>query len=48
MVIGGIAVPNDASEHLHQKLGFHKVAHFEQVGRKFERWLDVAYWQKEI
>jgi len=30
---------------LHEKLGFRKVAHFEQVGWKQERWLDVGYWQ---
>ncbi|MFL6306035.1 MAG: GNAT family N-acetyltransferase [Candidatus Sulfotelmatobacter sp.] len=33
--IGGIALPNAASIALHERLGFHKVAHFEQVGRKF-------------
>ena len=31
---------------LHERLGFHKVAHFEQVGRKQERWIDVGYWQR--
>jgi phosphinothricin acetyltransferase len=30
---------------LHQKFGFRKVAHFEAVGFKFNRWIDVAYWQ---
>jgi L-amino acid N-acyltransferase YncA len=30
---------------LHERLGFHKVAHFEQVGQKFGRWIDVGYWQ---
>src|ERR1700751_2658904 len=44
-VIGGIALPNEASIALHERLGFHKVAHFEQVGWKFGRWIDVAYWQ---
>lgn len=43
--IGGIALPNKASISLHEKLGFKKVAHFEQVGRKFDRWIDVEYWQ---
>ena len=28
-----------------QKFGMHKVAHFEQVGFKFDRWLNVGYWQ---
>jgi L-amino acid N-acyltransferase YncA len=44
-VIGGIALPNPASIALHEQLGFRKVAHFEQVGRKFGRWIDVGYWQ---
>ena len=44
-VIGGIALPNAASIALHERLGFRKVAHFEQVGWKFNRWIDVGYWQ---
>lgn len=44
-VIGGIALPNPASVRLHEKLGFWKVAHFKEVGFKFERWVDVGYWQ---
>jgi phosphinothricin acetyltransferase len=43
--LGGIALPNAASVALHEKLGFEKVAHLKQVGRKFERWIDVGYWQ---
>ncbi len=45
-VIGGIALPNDASVALHEKFGFHKVAHFHEVGRKFDRWIDVGYWER--
>lgn len=44
-VLGGIALPNPASVALHEKLGFAKVAHFQQVGRKFDTWIDVGYWQ---
>jgi len=44
-VIGGIALPNDASIALHEKFGFTKVAHFREVGFKFNRWIDVGYWQ---
>lgn len=44
-VIGGIALPNDASIALHERLGFRKVAHFEQTGWKFGRWIDVAYFE---
>jgi phosphinothricin acetyltransferase len=44
-VIGGISQPNEASIRLHQRFGFEKVAHFREVGRKFDRWIDVGYWQ---
>ena len=44
--IGGIALPNEASIALHEKLGFEKVAHFREVGYKFNRWIDVGYWQR--
>jgi L-amino acid N-acyltransferase YncA len=43
--VGGIALPNEGSVALHEKLGFKKVAHFAEVGRKLDRWIDVAYWQ---
>jgi phosphinothricin acetyltransferase len=33
---------------LHEKLGFEKVAHFKEVGFKFDRWTDVGYWQLKL
>lgn len=48
VVIGGIAQPNPASVALHEKLGFEKVAHFKNVGRKFEQWVDVGYWELQL
>ena len=48
LVIGGIALPNAPSIALHEKMGFEKTAHFSEVGRKFERWIDVAYWQLRL
>lgn len=44
-IIGGVALPNDASTALHEKLGFQKIAHFKEVGWKFDRWIDVGYWE---
>ena len=44
-IIGGIALPNEASIALHEKLGFEKVAHFKEVGFKFDQWIDVGYWE---
>ena len=48
LVIGGIAQPNEASVRMHERLGFTKVAHFSEVGLKFGRWVDVAYWQLKL
>jgi len=47
-VIGGVALPNPASVALHEKLGMRKVAHFSEVGYKFDRWIDVGYWQATL
>lgn len=47
-VIGGIALPNPASIALHEKLGMRKSAHFNEVGYKFNKWIDVGYWQKSL
>jgi L-amino acid N-acyltransferase YncA len=44
-VIAGIALPNEPSIRLHEKFGFVKVAHFREVGRKFDRWIDVGHWE---
>lgn len=48
LAIAGIAQPNEASVRLHEKLGFIKVAHFSEVGRKFDQWIDVGYWQLKL
>ncbi len=47
-VLAGISLPNDASIALHEKFGMSKVAHFEEVGHKFDNWVDVAYWQGKL
>ncbi len=47
-VMGGIALPNEASVALHEKFGLRKVAHFKEVGFKFDRWIDVGYWQRTL
>ena len=43
--IGGIALPNESSIALHERLGFTKVAQVREIGFKFNRWIDVGYWQ---
>jgi len=44
-VIGIIALPNPASMALHERMGFEKVAHFKETGWKFNKWIDVGYWE---
>lgn len=36
------------SVRLHEKLGFRKVGHYDQVGYKFDRWLDIVHLQKAL
>ena len=48
VIIGVIALPNDASIALHEKFGMKKVAHFSEVGYKFDQWIDVGYWQLNL
>lgn len=45
VVVGGLTLPNVASVKLHEKFGFNQVAHFKEVGLKFNTWLDVGFWQ---
>ncbi|WP_111709512.1 GNAT family N-acetyltransferase [Lutibacter citreus] len=47
-IIGGISLPNEASIAIHEKFGFKKIAHFKEVGLKFNKWIDVGYWQLKI
>ena len=46
--IAGIAVPNEASVALHQKLGFVLSGTERGVGFKFGRWFDVERWQRDL
>ena len=47
-VIGAIALPNEASVALHEKLGFFHTGTYRRVGFKMGEWLDVGLWQKEL
>ena len=46
--LGVIALPNELSIKLHEKLGFVKVAHLEKIGYKFDHWIDVSIWQRHL
>ena len=45
-IVAGIDATNEASLKLHAKFGFERVAHFRQVGWKFERWLDLMFLER--
>ena len=44
-LIAGVCTEHPGSIALHESEGFERAALFRQVGRKFDRWLDVAYLQ---
>ncbi|MBK5272865.1 MAG: N-acetyltransferase [Bacteroidia bacterium] len=44
-IIAGIDATNEASLKLHKGFGFEEVAHFKEVGWKFDRWLDLKFLQ---
>jgi phosphinothricin acetyltransferase len=46
VMIGAIDADNRASIRFHERLGFVPVAHFREVGHKFDRWLDLVFVQK--
>ncbi|MFZ5931114.1 MAG: GNAT family N-acetyltransferase [Pseudomonadota bacterium] len=48
VMIGAIDAGNAASIRFHEKLGFSTVAHFHEVGFKFNRWLDLVFMQRLI
>ncbi|CYU94299.1 GNAT family N-acetyltransferase [Streptococcus suis] len=43
-----IALPNPASLALHKKRGYEQVAHFKNVGYKFDTWHDIVWLQKSL
>lgn len=44
----GITLPNEPSIAIHQKFGFEQVGLFREVGRKFGRYWDVAWFERKI
>jgi len=44
-IIAGVDANNEASLRLHRSFGFEEVAHFKEVGWKFDRWLDLKFLQ---
>lgn len=44
----GVTLPNEASVALHRQLGFEPIGIFKAVGRKFDAWQDVAWFQRPV
>lgn len=42
-IVAGIDATNEVSIALHKQFGFEEVAHFKEVGYKFDRWLDLKF-----
>jgi phosphinothricin acetyltransferase len=47
-VLAGVVPPNEASVRLHERFGFRYVGTYHEVGRKFGRYWDVAWYEKEF
>lgn len=48
LIVAGIALPNEPSIALHEALGFTQVGTFHDVGRKFDQWHDVGFWELRL
>ena len=46
VMVGGIDADNVTSIRMHERLGFERVGHLQQVGWKFDRWLDLVLMQR--
>jgi L-amino acid N-acyltransferase YncA len=46
VMVAGIDGDNGVSRRLHQRCGFQEVGRFREVGRKFDRWLDLVFMQR--
>jgi phosphinothricin acetyltransferase len=44
----GVALPNDVSRALHERLGFREVGTFVEVGRKLGRYWDVCWFERAL
>ncbi len=48
MMVANIEASNTASIRLHESLGFQRAGVVREVGRKFDRWLDLVILQLEL
>jgi len=47
-IVAGVSLPNPASLTLHERFGFRPVGIFHAVGRKFDQFWDVAWFERPL
>jgi phosphinothricin acetyltransferase len=47
-IVAGVSLPNRASIALHERFGFRTVGVFHAVGRKFDKYWDVAWFERPL
>ena len=47
-IVAGMTLPNDGSRAIHERFGFREVGVFRNVGRKFDRFWDVGWYQRTL
>ncbi|WP_166417616.1 GNAT family N-acetyltransferase [Cochlodiniinecator piscidefendens] len=47
-MLAGVSAENDAGIGFHKALGYIEVARLPEVGRKFDRWMDLVLLQKQL
>ena len=45
-LLGGLCTESTESINLFEKMGYERVAHLKEVGFKFDRWLDIYFYEK--
>ena len=48
LAIAGVTLPNEASVKLHERFGFKPAGVMHEVGRKFDRFWDVGWFEKRL
>ncbi len=48
VLVATVCSDNTSSIRLFERYGYEKCAHFREVGRKFDRWLDIVSYQKIV
>jgi phosphinothricin acetyltransferase len=47
-IVAGVSLPNRRSVSLHERFGFRSVGVFHAVGRKFDRYWDVEWFERPL